>query len=72
MCLKLGITEPIRRHAMSKLAFAFVILASASLYDPKASMALLGPLGPYVTAAGDFLKKATNVNTVMPGLRLPR
>jgi hypothetical protein len=57
---------------MSKLAFAFVILASASLYDPQASVALLGPLGPYVTAAGDFLKKATSVNTVMPRLQIGR
>jgi hypothetical protein len=25
-----------------------------------------------VTAAGDFLKKATSINTVMPGLRIGR
>jgi hypothetical protein len=57
---------------MSKLTLAFLMFASLSVYDPQASVALLGPLGPSVVAIGETLKNAVNVNHVMPGLRFGR
>ena len=57
---------------MSKIVLTVLIFLSASVYDPQATIALLGPAGPYVAAMGDTLKSAVNVNTVMPGLRFGR
>jgi len=57
---------------MSKLTLAFLMFASLSVYDPQASVSLLGPLAPTVVSFGETLKSFTNVNYVIPGLRLGR
>jgi hypothetical protein len=57
---------------MSKLTLAFLMFASLSVYDPQASVALLGPLAPAVVSFGETLKNVTNVNYVIPGLRFGR
>jgi len=57
---------------MSKLTLAFLMFASLSVYDPQASVSLLGPLAPAVVSFGETLKSFTNVNYVIPGLRLGR